>query len=184
MNKYEKAQIYKIVDTGYNKCYFGSTCESLSQRMARHRHNYSSYQRKKHKYVYSFQLFDEFGLDNCKIELIENFPCKSVEELHRREGYYIRKFDCVNKVIAGRTDEQYREDNREHILMKKRERYEINRGTLNQQSKDYYHTHKDKINERIECPYCKCQVRRSYIPIHNLSKVHIKNELKVRCQTN
>ena len=36
MNRYEHGKIYKIVDNGYNKCYVGSTCESLSQRMARH----------------------------------------------------------------------------------------------------------------------------------------------------
>ena len=36
-NKYQNAKIYKIVDIGYNKCYIGSTCEELSQRMARHR---------------------------------------------------------------------------------------------------------------------------------------------------
>ena len=43
MNRYENGKIYKIVDTGYNKCYVGSTCESLSQRMARHRKDYARY---------------------------------------------------------------------------------------------------------------------------------------------
>ena len=40
MNRYENRKIYKIVDVGYTKCYFGSTCEELSQRMARHRGAY------------------------------------------------------------------------------------------------------------------------------------------------
>ena len=48
MNKYQNGKIYKIVDVGYNKCYIGSTCEALSQRMARHRSNYKRYLQGKH----------------------------------------------------------------------------------------------------------------------------------------
>ena len=33
MNRYENGKIYKITDTGYNKAYVGSTCESLSKRI-------------------------------------------------------------------------------------------------------------------------------------------------------
>ena len=43
MNRYENGKIYKIVDVGYNKCYIGSTCESLSKRMERHRKQYKEY---------------------------------------------------------------------------------------------------------------------------------------------
>ena len=66
------AKIYKIVDVGYEKCYVGSTCEELSQRMARHRQKY--YFNEKHvqkKHSNSRVLFDEYGVENCKIELIE-----------------------------------------------------------------------------------------------------------------
>ena len=34
-------------------------------------------------YIY---IFNEFGIENCKIELIENYPCQSKEELFKREG--------------------------------------------------------------------------------------------------
>ena len=37
MNRYENGKIYKITDIGYNKAYVGSTCESLSKRIERHR---------------------------------------------------------------------------------------------------------------------------------------------------
>ena len=43
MSKYQNGKIYKIVDVGYNKTYYGSTCESLSQRMTRHRAKYTAY---------------------------------------------------------------------------------------------------------------------------------------------
>ena len=45
-NRYKHGKIYKITDVGYNKCYIGSTCESLSQRMTRHRSNYKIHQNK------------------------------------------------------------------------------------------------------------------------------------------
>ena len=32
----------------------------------------------------------ELGVENFYIELIENFPCDTVEELRAREGHYIR----------------------------------------------------------------------------------------------
>ena len=39
-------------------------------------------------YIYIYDLFAEFGYENCKIELIELYPCNSKAELHAREGFY------------------------------------------------------------------------------------------------
>ena len=104
MNRYENGKIYKIVDVGYNKCYIGSTCESLSQRMARHRTVYKNYNGGgSSRKLNLFLLFDEYGIENCKIELIDKCPCNTREELERMEGIYIKNTDCVNKNIAGRT---------------------------------------------------------------------------------
>ena len=75
MNRYEQGKIYEITDIGYNKCYIGSTCESLSKRMTRHREHYSRYiQEKVKKKTTAIDMFNESGIDNCKIELIENYP--------------------------------------------------------------------------------------------------------------
>ena len=105
-NKYEKGKIYQIIDVGYSKCYIGSTCESLSRRMTRHKATYKQYLNGKSNHTKSFELFDEFGFDNCKIELIEYHPCSTREELHRREGFFIKDTKCVNKLIAGRTQRE------------------------------------------------------------------------------
>ena len=95
-NKYKNAKIYKITDIGYNKCYIGSTCEALSQRMARHRIHYKSDLNGTTKRpTRSIQLFNEYGVENCKIELIENYPCISKAELLRREGEHIEKIMTV-----------------------------------------------------------------------------------------
>ena len=75
MNRYENGKIYKITDNAYTKCYIGSTCESLSQRMARHRKEYRNYLKGGKYFFTSFNIFNEFGIDNCFIELLENCPC-------------------------------------------------------------------------------------------------------------
>ena len=166
MNRYNEGKIYKIVDVAYTKCYVGSTRETLSQRMARHREKYNSYIKGKGKFTTSFNLFDEFGVDNCKIELIENYPCQNKDELRRKEGHFIKNTDCVNKLIAGRTDKEYRQDNREKILEQKREDYEQNK----QRWKDYYEANKEQIIARqqtlVECPVCGAQVQKGYVKIH------------------
>ena len=80
MNRYENGKIYQIIDCGYNKCYIGSTCESLSKRMERHRKAYrASTNEKTKKITTCISIFDEYGVENCKIELIENYSCENVK---------------------------------------------------------------------------------------------------------
>ena len=87
-NKYSRSKIYKVTDIGYNKCYIGSTIEPLAKRMSKHRSSYAKACR--NTYCRSHDLFAEFGLENCKIELIEIYPCSSLIELLKRETEYIR----------------------------------------------------------------------------------------------
>ena len=102
-NKYQNGKIYKITDIGYNKCYIGSTCEELSMRMARHRAGFKQFLNDNKKHIRSYDLFNEYGVENCKIELIEYYKCDSLAELRKREGEHIKSIDCVNKYVAGRT---------------------------------------------------------------------------------
>ena len=121
-NKYQRGKIYKIVDVGYNKCYIGSTTEKLlSNRMSKHRNHYRNFKQDTANQLYYivFELFDEFDLTNCKIELIENYPCNSKEELLSREGFYILNTECINKRVAGRTKQQYNYQKREEISLKR-----------------------------------------------------------------
>jgi hypothetical protein len=92
------------------------------------------------------------GIDDCYIELIENYPCNNKAELTKREGELIRlhKNDLVNKKIAGRTKKEYCEDNK--IIMK--EKSKIFRDTNKQMTLDkakYYHS----INREKNKDYAK-----------------------------
>jgi ribosomal protein S27AE len=81
-------------------------------------------------------LFDNFGVDHCRIILLETFPCQSKDELTSREAFYIRSMPNVNKIIPHRTRAQYREDNQEDILRKRIEYYEINKDSINKRRRE------------------------------------------------
>ena len=153
MNRYEHGKIYKIVDVGYNKCYIGCTTEPLSKRMDRHRKYYKQYLEKGKIDTRSRMMFDEYGVENCKIELIENYPCNSKEELLRREGEYIKNIECVNKCVAGRTAKEYKQEHKEYFNATRREHYKNNKEAHNQKVKEYQEQHKEEIAKRRHAHY-------------------------------
>jgi len=110
MPDYKKAKIYTIRSHLTDKIYIGSTCNSLSVRMAQHRASF-----KKGNKTTSFNLLE---FPDAYIELLEVFPCNTKEELNQREGQLIRSsFHAVNKLISGRTRKEtnraYYEANKE-----------------------------------------------------------------------
>ena len=114
MVNYQNTKIYKLQPIGGGKVYIGATTKNyLSQRMDSHRKNFKMWKSNSIHigHTRSFDLFDEYGIENCEIILIENFPCNSKEEQSAREAYYIQSIECVNKTIPGRTKEQWKMDN-------------------------------------------------------------------------
>ena len=99
MVNYGEAKIYQIRSHQTEKVYVGSTCQKLSSRMASHRANYKCYLKNKYHYMTAFEII-KFG--DAYIELIKKIPCKDKEELHKQEGLYIRKLNCVNKFMPDR----------------------------------------------------------------------------------
>ena len=104
MVNYQNGKIYKIINSTNDKCYIGSTTQKLCVRMAKHRHDY-----KIGKSCSSKMLFSE-DYDNCKIILIENYPCDNKEQLHKQERCWVEKYDCVNKNIPSRTLKEYQKE--------------------------------------------------------------------------
>ena len=105
MVNYNNSKIYKIVSSQTDKVYIGSTTKDrLCQRMTGHRASYKSYLNKKYHYVSSFEIVK---YDDAEIILIEAFPCKNKDELHKRERYWIENTkDCINKLIPTRAKKE------------------------------------------------------------------------------
>ena len=151
-NKYQNGKIYKIADVGYNKGYIGSTCESLSKRMARHRSTYL-YGSKKDKGRRINSLFDDFGVEICKIELVEEYPCNNKMELLRQEGHHIRENECVNKIVSGRSSaeywQEYSANNKEKIREKNKNWYENNWEYRQEYRKEFNTKNKDNTTSTM-----------------------------------
>jgi hypothetical protein len=91
MVNYELGKIYTIRSSETVGVYVGSTCQPLAVRFGGHKSAY-----KTNNGISSRHIFD-YGIENAYIELLENYPCNSKEELHKREGEHIRMMEnCVN----------------------------------------------------------------------------------------
>ena len=179
-NKYANGKIYKIVDNGYNKCYIGATIESLSQRMTRHRKHYREFLNGTKQRLTLFDIFTEFGVENCKIELIEKFPCDSKEELTAREGINIRNTECVNKRIEGRTKEEYYNDNKVKLHDYVKQWRINNYDCMMIKNSMYRNNNKDAIlakNKSKQICECGCEISRRNMSNHQKSNKH-KNLLQ------
>jgi len=177
---YENGKIYRIVGNVQNsKCYIGSTVQPLSKRMGGHRALYRSFQNGIGNKCMSYELFDEYGIDTCEIVLIENFPCETKDELHKRERYWIETMECVNKVVPTRTkkeyDKEYRKENREYIAEYKKEYRQENKEVIADYQKEYYEKNKEvlkeHINEKFECE-CGGSYTRANKSKHEKTKKH------------
>lgn len=116
--------------------------------MAKHRNHYKKYKEGKHNYIHLFKLFEEFGVENCKIYWIEDYACNSKKELEAREGHHIQINECVNKRIEGRSKQQWTKDNIEKVREQKRilgqtEKYKT-------MKKEYYENNKEEISAKYK----------------------------------
>ena len=114
MSDYSHGKIYKVTcESGL--VYIGSTVRTLKKRFTQHTKPTNDCETR--------------HFINPKIELIENFPCETKQELLWREREWFDKTDCVNKMRPIRSDEEYieqylaegrkyREKNREKLIEK------------------------------------------------------------------
>ena len=160
---YREGKIYAILKKGVNledadgKVYIGSTIHYLAMRFGGHISEYVSGD----AHCTSKELFEEYGVDNCEIILIENYPCKTKNELLTREGQHQRTIKCVNKVIAGRTKEQYAVERREFILEQKIVFYNKNKEAILASQKEYTEKNREVVLAR----------KRVYVAAHKTEKV-------------
>jgi hypothetical protein len=185
MPDYKNGKIYTIrcrYDTSL--IYVGSTCNTLSRRIANHKH--------KSKILPEIMFYQHVqDWDDWYIELYEDFPCERKEHLEKREGEVIRQIGNLNHVINGRTRAEYVEENKESIKSYMKSYRETNKEILAQKKKEYTESKseyfKDYINqyyksnneqiraqkkEEIICE-CGCKTNRGHIARHIKTLKHI-----------
>lgn len=165
MNKYQNGKIYKLVCDNSPLVYYGSTIQKLSVRLALHKY--------KSKGITNCGSKELFQLGKVSIHEIEKYPCNSKKELEAYERIYIefilKNFDykiICNKQVPGRSQQEsskewyvnnkekekkrqkeYREKNKEHYNLKKREKITCECGSyINIGGKERHKKSKKHIN--------------------------------------
>jgi GIY-YIG catalytic domain. len=123
---YSKAKVYRLFCEGCELVYIGSTIQSLSTRLSKHR--FKAFQPKPNITSSKLFWFSIFNDTEVKIELLESYPCNSRKELHERERFYIelyrsRGISVINSKIPFRTPHErvllkkiWRENNRDYFV--------------------------------------------------------------------
>jgi hypothetical protein len=101
-------KIFKIASLycNDNEIYIGSTTKDLNVILNLHKFDYKMWKNGVNIYRASFILFNKYGLDNCKIFLLENML--SYNEIFEREAYYIKTLKCINNILPLTTIENYK----------------------------------------------------------------------------
>ena len=164
---YSKGKIYTLRSRSCDLVYIGSTIQTLPDRLSGHYRQLNTFKKGKGNNCTSFQILEK---GDAYIELFEDYPCKSRNELERYEGQCQRKYECVNFIIAGRTMAEYIQDKNQEILKKKKLYYQKNREKIIEKRKLHY----QKNREKITCEVCGSTIRKDSLPRHVLRQKHIK----------
>ena len=188
MPDYSNGKIYRIICNNTGNMYIGSTCCTLSQRLAQHKSEYNMFLNGKRKHCST--SFDIIKGGNYQIILIEYAPCNNKEELLRKERYFIENMNCVNKVVPLRTDKEYKEDNKDkikeynernkdHIAEVKKQYYINNIEKRRLSMKEYAEKHKDEISR-----YNKTYRETNKAKLKEKSKTYRENNKEVLLKKN
>ena len=192
MVNFANGKVYAIRSHKTSEIYVGSTTQPLCKRMVGHRTSYRRWVADNSKTYYTSYEILKHG--DAYIELLELVPCSCRAELCRREGELIRANTCVNKLIAGRTDKQYCQDNKEHHKQYNKQYRQDNKESIKQYTKQYRQDNKEHIKQyrkqydqdnkehikqqkvkRVICSYCNITFAHGDKTKHIKGKKHIIN---------
>ena len=130
---------------------------------------------------------NETDIHDWYIELYEDCSCERREQLTQREGQIIREIGTLNKIISGRTNKEWFEENKTHIKEYKKEYQETNKEKIKEYnennkerkkeySKNKYQDNKEKIkahiSELVLCE-CGCSTRKDGMIRHKRTNKHL-----------
>jgi hypothetical protein len=147
MPNYAEGKIYAIKSPETDKVYIGSTTQSLNKRFIGHKHDAVKDSSCKSKEIFQYK--------NPYIELIENYSCKTIEELHAKEVEIMKRTpNIINKVMPGiRTVNPLKKEKNTEAKRKARQRQKdarlsgvpipVRSGKIGRPVKIYTHIHTD-----------------------------------------
>jgi hypothetical protein len=152
---YSRTIIYKIVcnDVNIKDLYVGSTTNFVKRKNA-HKSNCNNINSKEYNYyVYEF-IRNNGGWINFNMVIVEKYPCNDKMEACKKERYWIETLNAtLNKIIPSRIRKEYYEDNKLTIQEQKQNYYKDNKSKISEQKQNYYEDNKSKILEHVKIYY-------------------------------
>jgi len=196
-NKFKTGKIYKIYNNENDKFYIGSTIFELKDRFTRHKYSLNC-------------MCKNLGvpIKDFIIELIENYPCNSKEELLWRERFYFDKYklednlNFLNKqkpiISVKEKKERLKEYRKTHklpneITRKYNDNFRLKNPDKIKEYNKNAHIKRKNDPKRIEwnnrkyiCNLCNIEIKKNSKQRHEISRLHqvtefltlIENSLK------
>ncbi len=130
--------IYKIYSPDNKLNYYGLTKNNIYCRLSSHIKQYRLYKIGSSNNCASFKIFDEYGVDYIKIDLVEKLENTTDDELLEREIFYINNFNCVN--IRNNNNKDIKKFDWKQALLYKKEELIVN-------IKDFLNLNRNNLNE-------------------------------------
>jgi hypothetical protein len=119
--RYKNGKIYTIRYRGDDSLiYVGSTCLPLYKRWYQHKTTCFSENNNRYNLKVYKKIRETNNFENWYIELYEEFSCDNKEQLIKREGEIIREIGTLNTRVENRTNQEWRNDNKDYIKEKKK----------------------------------------------------------------
>jgi Zn-finger nucleic acid-binding protein len=171
MPDYKAGKIYTIrYRNDDSLIYVGSTIQPLYKRWYEHKKSCLNPSGKEYNRIIYQRIREEGNFDDWYIELYEDFPCENREHLNKREGEVIRQIGTLNMCIAGRTKQEYRQENKEKIKENDKQYRQENQYKI-----------KERKSQKITC-VCGSIHRKGDSSTHQKTKKHT-NFLKSGSET-
>ena len=148
-DRYKNGKIYDITSNITDMVYIGSCIVTLNRRLLNHK--------SQKKQTCSSKYIIECG--DYNINLIEEYSCNNLDQLRKREQYWIDKYksegkNVVNEQNAYRSKEQRLEYQREYIKeYRENNREDKNRKKISEYNKEWYVKNREKMLERNKQNY-------------------------------
>jgi len=121
---YQLGKIYKLSSPNTEFYFIGSTCVDLNRRLISHKRKYKEFLEDPKIYTQDFEILKN---GDCKIELIEEYPCLNKRELTNREKWHNQDINCLKS--------------------------NLKRSELKEYYKSYYQMNKSMIREKQKTKY-------------------------------
>jgi hypothetical protein len=161
---YKTGRVYKIITSESNEIYVGSTFNTTRDRFFGHKRQYNFYKNSEGNKCSLYDLFDNYGIGNCKMVLIKSYEVIDRRHLEVYETLWIKKLKAINKIepcgglLRKQQIKQYKIDNTQYFKEKNKQYYqnnlekkklyrEINKEKIREKKKEYHEKNKEKLKE-------------------------------------